>query len=321
MTARPATLDTKTPLIEYPTLALAIAIYGGFGLVTYFHDSLPWPLLLLLGAYLVAWHSSLQHEVVHGHPTAFPLINRLLVLPNLWLIVPFGVYRDTHLEHHRDDLLTDPLEDPESYYVTAERWREIGPLGRGLLLFNNTLAGRLLVGPFLVTFGCLRSLLGALLELNWRTLASWGANGFGAALVLFWVTQAAGLALWEYLLFFIYPGLSLTLLRSFAEHRAATNPGGRTATLKAEAPLALLFLNNNLHSVHHAMPGLPWYRIPAAWRAMRPEESEAAGESFDGYREIAARYFLKPKEHPLHPSERRDGFLAKTIGRSLDHGS
>ena len=139
--------------------------------------------------------------------------------------------------------------------------------------------------------------------------------------MLFWVTQAAGLALWEYLLFFIYPGLSLTLLRSFAEHRAATNPGGRTATLKAEAPLALLFLNNNLHSVHHAMPGLPWYRIPAAWRAMRPEESEAAGESFDGYREIAARYFLKPKEHPLHPSERRDGFLAKTIGRSLDHGS
>lgn len=292
--------------IEYPTLLLAIAIYGGLLLLTFFHDALPLPLLILLGGYFVAWQGSLQHEVVHGHPTPWAWVNHLLVLPSPWLVIPFGLYRESHLRHHRNELLTDPLEDPESYYLTARSWRRIGPLGRMLLRANNSLAGRLLLGPLLLTAQSSWDLFRALLRFDAKALAAWALHGLGVALVLLWALGVSGLSFWEYALYFVYPGLSLTLLRSFAEHRATTVVSERTATLEAEWPLALLFLNNNLHSVHHAQPGLPWYRIPAAWRATRPDQAEGAGEHFAGYRALVRRYLFSAKEHPLHPSERRE---------------
>jgi fatty acid desaturase len=220
----------------------------------------------------------------------------------------------SHIAHHRDELLTDPLEDPESYYLSARSWRRAGPLGRGLLRANNSLLGRLVLGPLCLTLRSLNDLWRALTSFDRPALLAWAAHGLGVALVLYWVLAVCGLAFWEYLLFFVYPGLSLTLLRSFAEHRATTVVSERTATVKAEWPLALLFLNNNLHSVHHAQPGLPWYRIPAAWRATRPDEAEGAGEVFEGYREVAKRFLLKPKEHPLHPSQLRQQVAAGQAG-------
>ena len=36
--------------------------------------------------------------------------------PPLALWIPYESYRISHLMHHRDDRLTDPLDDPESYY-------------------------------------------------------------------------------------------------------------------------------------------------------------------------------------------------------------
>ena len=94
----------------------------------------------------VAWHASLQHEVIHGHPTSSPLLNRLIAGPPLLLWLPFASYRASHLAHHRDEVLTDPIEDPESFYVTDAVWHAIGPIGRGVLMTMNTLPGRLVLG-------------------------------------------------------------------------------------------------------------------------------------------------------------------------------
>ncbi len=318
MSARSLSFAEKLGRIEYPTLLLAIAIYGAFGLLTFFHDLLPLPLLALLGGYVVAWHGSLQHEVAHGHPTPWRAVNRLLVLPSLWLYLPFSIYRRSHLRHHRDDRLTDVAEDPESYYVSARTWRRIGWPGRAFLTAHNTLLGRLLLGPLFAVARTAADLIQAILRGDRVQLRAWALHGIAVAIPLLWVLEVAQMSFWLYLLAFVYPGLSLTLLRSFAEHRATTAVPERTATLKAEAPFALLFLNNNLHSVHHAQPGLAWYRIPAAWRATHPEEAESAGECFEGYREIALRYLLRPKEHPLHPSERRDSLFQTAPGERLD---
>ena len=32
--------------VEWPTLLVAVAVYGGFGLATWYHQALPWWLLL-----------------------------------------------------------------------------------------------------------------------------------------------------------------------------------------------------------------------------------------------------------------------------------
>ena len=65
----------------------------------------------------------------------------------MWL--PYRRFRDLHLKHHRVPTLTDPHDDPESFYLPITRWRLVGPWMYALLTFNNTLFGRMLIGPAL----------------------------------------------------------------------------------------------------------------------------------------------------------------------------
>ena len=41
--------------------------------------------------------------------------------------------------------------------------------------------------------------------------------------------------------------------------------------IEDRGPLAILFLNNNFHAVHHANPRLAWYRLPAEYARRRDE--------------------------------------------------
>lgn len=286
----------------WPTLAVAVTIYGAFLLLTGYYHALPWWLVLPLAAYVVAWQGSLQHEVVHGHPTPWRGLNRALVFPSLWLWLPFGLYRELHLRHHRDETLTDPLCDPESYYLPAAVWHRLPAWRRALRWVYNTLAGRLLLGPLFAVAQLLRD------ESRWLAigdlghLPAWGVHLLGVALVLGWVIGVCGIPLVEYLALFVYPGISLSLLRSFLEHQAAADWRRRTVIVEADPLTSLLFLNNNLHVLHHAEPWQPWYRLPARWRERRDELLAAnGGYYFRGYGEVIARYLLWPKEPPYYP--------------------
>ena len=53
----------------------------------------------------------------------------------------------SHLVHHRDERLTDPLDDPESHYWTPEQWAEVGFVRRRIIRANATLLGRVTIGP------------------------------------------------------------------------------------------------------------------------------------------------------------------------------
>jgi fatty acid desaturase len=64
---------------------------------------------------------------------------------------------------------------------------------------------------------------------------------------------------WAYLLS-AYLGLSILKIRTFLEHQAHERASARTVIIEDRGPLAFLFLNNNLHVVHHMHPKLPWYR-------------------------------------------------------------
>src|SRR5262245_11932670 len=139
--------------IEWPTLGLAVLIYGGWLTLTLFWHAVPLWLLVPLGAWLVAWQGSLQHETMHGHPTRRRWINDAIGWPPLSLWLPYPIYKLSHLSHHRDERLTDPLDDPESFYVTEANWASTPRWFRALLVFNQTLLGRILVGPaFMIGF-------------------------------------------------------------------------------------------------------------------------------------------------------------------------
>jgi fatty acid desaturase len=289
--------------IEWPTLALAAALYLAFGALTWWHAALPWWVILPAGAYLVCLHGSLQHEAVHGHPTPWAWLNEALVFPSLWLWMPFRSYRTKHLVHHRNEMLTDPREDPESMYVTPEAWAAMGSWRRGFQLANNTLLGRLTLGPPVMVWRFWRDEIARLGRGDRSGLGPIGLHLAGCALVLAWVLGVCGMPFGEYLLLYAYPGLALTLVRSFLEHQARPEVDHRSVLIEAGPVMSLLFLNNNLHALHHAHPGVSWYRLPALYRARRDELLAAnGGYRYGGYLEIARRHLLRPKEPVLHPA-------------------
>ena len=60
---------SETVSIDLPTMGLAFGIYLSFGLLTWFHNALPWWVVAPLGGYIIALHGSLQHEATHGYPS------------------------------------------------------------------------------------------------------------------------------------------------------------------------------------------------------------------------------------------------------------
>ena len=289
--------------IEWPTFFLAAFIYLSWFLLTFFWAAIPIWLLFVLGGWLIAWHGSLQHEVLHGHPTRFRWINDAIGWPPVSLWLPYALYKRSHLKHHHDEWLTDPIEDPESYYLTGPGWQRMGWIGRQLTRFNNTLAGRLLIGPFVAVSAFWSSEISMLLSGNGRNLRIWAVHVIGAGLVLAWVSLVCKMPIWLYLVTFAYAGLSLSRLRSFAEHEYAGAKEERTAIVENSPAFGLLFLHNNLHIVHHLRPHVPWYKIPALYRSRRSEFVRInGGLVYNGYLEVTRRYLFRTHHQPVHPA-------------------
>jgi fatty acid desaturase len=95
------------------------------------------------------------------------------------------------------------------------------------------------------------------------------------------------------------------LLRSFAEHRAASEVFERTAIVENAPLFGLLYLYNNLHAAHHELPTLAWYEIPAWYRANRERLiRDNGGLVYDGYLDVMRRYLLRAHDGLLHPFDR-----------------
>ncbi len=66
--------------------------------------------------------------------------------------------------------------------------------------------------------------------------------------------------------------------------------------------LALLFLHNNLHAVHHAHPKAPWYHLPRLYAENRDHyRRRTEYYVYRSYAEVFARHFLRGKEPVAHP--------------------
>jgi uncharacterized membrane protein len=102
-----------------------------------------------------------------------------------------------------------------------------------------------------------------------------------------------------------YLGLSILKIRTFLEHQAHERASARTVIIEDRGPLAFLFLNNNLHVVHHMHPKLPWYRLPRIYfnnqdKYLRRND----GYRYRSYAEIFGRHLTRAKDpvpHPLYP--------------------
>ena len=313
---RPALWRLKTRQ-EAVTLALMGAVYGlWFLLIFTMPLGVPWwiacPVLTLIAVQFM----SLQHEALHGHPTRSALVNEALVSLPLALIYPYRRYKALHLQHHNDENLTDPFDDPESWYFEPEEFDRQHRLVKLLWRFNATLTGRLLIGPLLTTIGLLRRDGEAILRGDRDIAVAWLLHAVGLVAV-FGLLTWAGFSPLLYVLGVAYPATSILLIRSFAEHRASAHKEHRTAIIPDRGPLALLFLNNNLHAVHHTHPTVPWYRLPQLFRENRNDFLRSnGGYGYRNYLEVFARHWRKPLDSISHPLWNRSNRTRPLPGQS-----
>jgi fatty acid desaturase len=298
-----ACLKTGELRTEWITVAFIAGATGLWFCAGLMWDTMFWPIGLIALPVLAAFHTSLQHETIHGHPTRWPLLNEALVSLPLAAVFPYRRYRDLHLHHHRDEHLTDPYEDPESFFWCENDVREMNDFQRLIFALNNTFVGRLTIGPILTIIGFSRTELWRIRQNEASVREAWVLHVIGLIPLIYIITQVFGMPLWVYALCVIYPALSLTAMRGYAEHQAAENVGARSAVVEAHPALALLYLNNNLHIVHHASPLTPWYDIPSLY-AERRQQYLTANENtlFLGYSDIAKRFAFhikQPVDHPL----------------------
>ncbi|CAI8898480.1 MULTISPECIES: fatty acid desaturase [Pseudomonas] len=291
-----------TARTEWPTWLLLIGVYGGWFSIIINSQWLGRGLsTLLLIPLLVLW-LSVQHELLHGHPTRSVLFNKILGYAPFAVWYPYTLYRDSHLLHHRDEDLTVPGVDPESRYLTAVRWQGSSLFERGLHWLNKTVLGRFAIGAPLALLALAAEELQRLKNRERQAWLMWLTHGAFTVLMLWFVARFSALPVWHYLLLISVPALSIAMIRSYYEHRPHAQPEQRTVLNEAGWPWRWLFLNLNFHLVHHDLPGLAWYDLPQAYR-MRREQWVARSGGFlvQGYGQLWWRHGLKPIDSPEHP--------------------
>ena len=291
--------------IEWPTVFLWLACWG-LWLIGVF--VLPMVSMLLAGVVLtlvLVLQSSLSHEALHGHPFASRRVNDGLAMVSLGLLVPYIRFRDTHLAHHIDERLTDPYDDPETNFYDPAVWARMAPWQQRIMQLNNTLLGRMLIGPLMSQVMFMRGDWREMRQGNRAIIGAWGIHLLSSALVIT-VVVTSPMPIWIYLMC-CYFAMSVLKIRTFLEHRAHQYSTARTVIIDDKGPLAFLFLNNNLHAVHHLHPQVAWYNLPRLYRD-NTDSYDRFNEDYNyrSYAQVIARYFVKAKDpvpHPLWPSE------------------
>ena len=284
---------------EWRTLLVVVAVYGLTVLTVVRYEVLtPWlaiPMLAVLGA----WHLSMQHEVLHGHPFKNQFLNDALGGIPVTLWIPYLAFKKDHHEHHLSDL-TNPALDNESYYVSQEQWDNAGPIRRAAWTANRTILFRMFVWTIVSTITYVLSVLKRAVRNEKSDRLAVTLHIIGVAFVVYLVSLSS-MPLWQFALGTVYGGRILNAIRPFPEHKYQSGVETRTAMIMAGRFMSLLMLNNNLHVAHHEEPGVPWYRYDNLMQRVNAvERARDAGVLYEGgYAEIFRRFSFTPVDSPV----------------------
>ncbi len=251
----------------------------------------------------ITLHSSLQHECLHGHPFRSQLLNDAIVSIPLGLFIPYLRFKDSHLKHHLNSRICDPYDDPESWYLAQPFWQRLPVFFKLMLQLNNTLIGRLVLGPAIALVRLIVSDCQAIFAGHTSVRNAWITHIVLAVPVLCVVTWWSPLHL-SYYLVCCYGGLSLLMIRTYLEHQAEESVRARSVIIEDCGIFSLLFLNNNLHAVHHAYPAVAWHKLPELYSSNRKRFlAMNKGYRFDNYWQIIRLFALRQKEPVIYPSK------------------
>ena len=106
---------------------------------------------------------------------------------------------------------------------------------RTLYRFNNTLAGRMLIGPVLSMATFYRTDIRAMLRGDRAIWRAYVLHAAGLAPVILWAMMVSTVPLWAYL-FACYCAHAILRIRTYLEHRAHDHVGARTVVIEDRGP-------------------------------------------------------------------------------------
>jgi len=284
---------------EWRTLLVVVAVYGLTVLTVVRYDVLTVWLAVPLLAVLGAWHLSMQHEVLHGHPFKSQFINDAIGSIPVTLWIPYLAFKKDHHEHHKSDL-TNPALDNESYYVSQEQWDKAGKIRRAAWTANRTILFRMFVWTIVSTMTYVLSVLKRAVRGEKGDRLAVALHIIGVVFVVYLVSLST-MPLWQFALGTVYGGRILNAIRPFPEHKYQSGIETRTAMIMAGPFFSLLMLNNNLHIAHHDDPKIPWYRVhELSKRVNAVQRAREAGVLYEGgYAEVFRKFSFKPVDSPV----------------------
>lgn len=285
---------------ELPTWIAIFLVYFLWWIVLSNFNAIPFAALFLV--FILTFHGSVQHEIIHGHPTRYQGVNDFLAYPPLALWSPYLVYKTSHLKHHEDINLTIPNVDPESYFISKDEWDTLSRYRQKFAEFNMTLLGRLTLGPLWYFFALKKELFMSLrkpFSISFLVLFS---HEFIVVILLYFIWSYFNVHFVTYIVC-AYFAHALTMLRSFYEHRPSSNPNHRSVIMQTFFPLRILFLNNNYHFVHHKNPNMSWHLIPREYKLNSEKYNQSNGFFLEkGYFKWFKKYLFKSVKNPKHPA-------------------
>lgn len=243
------------------------------------------PALLLHGIALV-FLFSLEHECIHGTAFRTPLLNAVLAeTAGFVLILPLRYFRYFHFAHHRHT--QDAARDPELATPRPRNAREYFRYLTGLPYWRAQIS---------VVFG---AALGktdydfvpeggrTYLVMEARTyLAAYG----GLALASLWQHWTWPLYLWIIPAFVGQPFLRAFLLAEHAACPLMPDMLVNTRTTFTNRLINVLAWNMPHHTAHHALPVVPFHRLPRLTARLQEHLKSRANGYVDAHRQIRAAW-------------------------------
>lgn len=216
-----------------------------------------WPLLVPLQGVLLAFLFTLQHECTHRTPFRTGFLNEIMGHATGFLILqPFLWFRYFHMAHHKHT--NDPLRDPELRGVDKPQslpgllWHLATPgywWDKACVLALNAM-GRV-EGDYVPEAARARVVREARIM-----VVGYAGAVLAMALwpVLFWV--------WLLPLVIGFPVLRLYLLAEHGGCPPVSDMFQNTRTVLAGPAVRFLSWNMPYHAEHHAMPSVPFHKLP-----------------------------------------------------------
>ena len=290
---------------EWPTFVLIVTIYSTWLSTLIFWEHLGSALSCVILALITSWYMSLQHELLHGHPTRWDALNRLFGLFPFAVFYPYDLYKQQHLLHHQDAQLTDPVLDTQSNYIDVAAWQNLSTFYQFYYWSNRTLLGRMILGPLFSIIFIFKHLFKAFVQFKLRDMWMWTQHVILLGTLFYLLANVFHFPVGLYFLS-AYFALSIALIRSFYEHRPAITPEHRTVINEAEIIFRILFLDNNYHLIHHDLPHVPWFYLRKVFLQHKYEYIERNHAFYyTGYLQIFRKNHVVPIDSPIyqHASE------------------